>query len=94
MTNETVLTLVLKVGDAESGQLEALTEGVGDAVLLLAEYLGNDQYVIEEEHFTLVDTGSLTPAGIHHLIVHKKRERSLNNNNVIIIINIQQKKKM
>ena len=48
--------------------MEALAERVGDARLLLAEDLGHDQDVVEEEHFPLVQTGSLTPGSVRNLV--------------------------
>lgn len=57
-----------EVGHVEAGQLEALAERIGDAVLLFAEDLGDDENVVEEEHLALVQSGPLPPAGVGHFV--------------------------
>ena len=58
----------LEVGHIEAGQLETLTERIGDAILLFTEDFGDNQNVIEEENFTLMKSGSFPTPSIGHFV--------------------------
>jgi hypothetical protein len=58
----------LKVGHVEAGQLETLSERIGDAIFLLAEDFGDDENVVEEEDFALVEAGPFPSPGVGHFV--------------------------
>jgi hypothetical protein len=57
-----------EVGNVKSSQLEALAKRVSDSVLLFAKDLGHDENVVEEKYFALVESRSLSPTSIGHLV--------------------------